>query len=177
MIGLIIGFVAAYFLIYRTGAFMLSDSRGDKVFSGLMTLILGLGFAMIGSLITSGIAELALQKTDEVVGTKPIVALKDKSEVHGSFFLGTGSIDGELVYYAMVDTGGGAYQPQQFAISEVRVHENSNASPRVDTVKQVFKQPYCWLLVPGCESLSNRTYHFYVPDNAIDRTFKLDMEG
>lgn len=64
-------FVAAY-LLFRKDAFAFGDDRAyDKIFGGFMALMIGIGFAAIGSPVTAGIGMAIMQPTDEVVGTKP----------------------------------------------------------------------------------------------------------
>lgn len=89
-------------------------------------------------------------------------------QVHGTFFLGIGSVDGYQVYNYFAKVGPHDYQESWAYTSNSTIHE-SNGTPHVEYWKQ--KSPNNWLgLFSDGES---ETYEFYVPSGSVAKTYEL----
>lgn len=132
------------------------------VFGGLVFLICFVIAIKIGEQIPS---DYELQRSEK------IVALKDSRATHGSFFLGSGSVDGELHYYYATDTS------QGYRIKHVDADDCyllfDNDKPRVEyyKVKRFEKKWHYIYAVP-----SGHYYNIYVPNGSVDTGFRINLK-
>src|SRR5690606_33477623 len=72
--------------------------------------------------------------TKQVVTTNSLIALKDTSSLQGSFFLGTGSINGEMKYTFYYEADNGFKLKQ---LDNYRVSIKYDNHPRIETITKV----------------------------------------
>lgn len=87
-----------------------------------------------------------------------IYSLDRGTEVSGSFTLGTGSIDENIVYYFYVETDRG-FQLKSLTVGyeEIYLDEDDMVTPHIDKIKTKGEDPY---------------YVIYVPEGTIVRQFQ-----
>lgn len=164
-LGVITVLVALYFAVecFRDGERALSV--GVFAFVGalgaLFTLLLGMIFNIAGA----GIAGYHQAKVAE----HSITALQDGSSTRGSFFLGSGRIDSDPVFF-YYENSDGVYRLKHVFADEASVVESSGPA-HVDVYKnkansELFGLPFS----------SDTTYRFYVPNGSILRNFTLDAK-
>lgn len=100
-----------------------SDEVATAFGAGVVGLMLG---GLIGFLVS---LLLMIPAGEPRVSQQDIVALKDNSNIHGSFFLGTGSIDEEMYYYYMADNGNGGYTMEKVEADDCTIYEDSPDAP------------------------------------------------
>lgn len=108
------------------------------------------------------------------VGTRNLAALKDNPATSGAFFLGSGYVDEDQKYFAIVETDKGL-QMQSFDMGEAYIHERPG-QPKVVTREPKPTGFYC-KYVAYCEAEAGNEYHFYIPPGSVDQSFKINMEA
>jgi hypothetical protein len=139
------------------------DRIGDFV---ICTLVFGL----VGCLVAVFIGSEFEQKS-VVSSSQEIVALKDNSQLGGSFFLGTGSVDEEPVYFYMAREEGGVIQ-KTIDVDKVVIVEGSE-NPRIEKYKAEFVDEKNNRF--GLAAKCNKT-KIFVPSGSVERVFNVDME-
>lgn len=109
--------------------------------------------------------------TKQVITTNNLIALKDTSTLQGSFFLGTGSIDGEMKYTFYYETDNGFKLRQ---LSNYRVTIKYDGHPRIETITKVKTDAFINHFSLFCGKIPE--YIIYVPENTISNNFNLDLE-
>lgn len=148
---------------YRNGYFRsVSSVFGNSILGGMFGVPIGMIIALI-----------VPQEISEKTETYLLENLNDLTSIQGSFFLGTGSVDGSMrfVYYYK---DGGSYKLNQvdYKDSEVIYKEDL---PKVEIVEQYldYQKGYNkWTLALGLKT----RYVFQVPKGSITRNYKLDAQ-
>lgn len=146
------------------------DGEG-LLFAGVFVVTCAFGavfsmlFGMIFNIAGAGIAGYHQVKFSE----SSIIALQDGSSTSGSFFLGSGSIDSDPVFFYYEDDNG-TYRLKHVLADDASVIESSGPA-RVDIYKnkansELFGLPFS----------DDTTYIFYVPNGSILRNFALDAK-
>ncbi len=99
-----------------------------------------------------------------------LLAVGDSDTVHGSFFLGSGVINGHQTITYVQDNGGWS-SVGQVSASYSRIYEDDPAVPYM-----VYKQPYAhhWWLVPWSLPMTG-WYEFHVPSGSVVQNFNIDV--
>lgn len=130
------------------------------------TLLLGI------FLITSSSVYDKYETIDIKEDEMKISALSTSSNNHGHFFIGSGEVNQNLVYYYMLDTDKGT------TINHVDAEESyikeSNDNPKVIKYSEKLKNPMLNFIYKDF----NVEYHtFYVPNNTIDNNFNVNLDN
>jgi len=120
--GLIVSLLAIK-VFYGEWNFSLDDKSLDFIYPGLF------GGFMVGFLIWFFVGINNKPKTIEYQGEKRyLTALKDTYETSGSFFLGSGSFDGEMKYYGYESLGDSRYKMIKFPNNSIIVEDVDSCS-------------------------------------------------
>ena len=136
--------------------------------AGLLLVIMGSAILLIVLLIISTIWG-AMGFTHDRVEIEPIIALSNASSVSGSFFLGCGSIEGELVYTYMVRSTNGHMQMKQISASGTYIVENTNANPRIE---RTVTKSNMW---PNA-NVGHQTV-IYIPEGSVYQGYNVDVRN
>lgn len=110
-------------------------------------------------LIISGILVLGSYENRCVVYDE-IVSIEQNSETSGSFVLGTGTVDNNIVYYMYAKTDKGLILYDISASNNhVYIVETDEITPHVEIVKEKWKKEY---------------YVIYVPENTVRKQFVIE---
>ena len=165
---MILGFIAAAFVAF----FVLLDEGPGSAIGALC--LLGILFGAVGALIISLPATYIM--SDDYIETHEIVSLKDGTGSTGSFFLGSGSLDGDATFFYYQRVSGG------FELKSVDADDTtiifSDENPRVEQDCTKFNNNFfTWPVAEfptdhECEG----DYKIYVPADSITTKFVLDAE-
>lgn len=157
VIGAVIGVIAVY---------------GDELELAILGALFGgiIGFA-IGIIIALAIPS----KMETVIDTYYLEALQDNNNVSGSFFLGSGSINGEIKYVFYYETDGG-YRMEQLSYDKTLI-KYTNETPKVEFYRQEQTDAFInkfSVRVRGCGCDSKNI--IYVPKGTIKQNYNLDAQ-
>lgn len=140
------------------------EDRGYKIFSTCVACVVGIFLSTFGSLF--------LLQIDGKVSFKEwkyyceIQSIKNDSEINGSFFLGTGSVDEKEYYYYFYKTSGGFRRGSKL-VSEVLIVENDSLKPqlqrkvetvtsRIGLIKEYTQEVDAWRIVVPTKTVINK---------------------
>lgn len=171
IISLIIAFAVALYNLREWG-FSFEDTIGIPFITFIDCIIVSCLFAIIGVGIASCSSQVPL---DEPPVETELIALKDGNEVSDSFFLGTGTIDGNLYYHYLEETPKGIQSRKLAAGDNVYLHYTTgNTPPTLKTIKTRPENDFVYFL--GSWATSGEEYHFYVPHSAVTNEVMIDLE-
>lgn len=101
----------------------------------------------------------------------PIVSIERDSLIHGSFFLGTGSIDEVMYYFAYTQLSDGGFYLAKMRISRSIIYETDSAKPYVRVwwnTAECLTSQFDWGNSPFWKRIE-----IYVPKNTIIKEFHL----
>lgn len=147
----------------------------EVILMPLLILILGIFISFFLSLFGVIIADCSSHvPLDEPPVEVELLALKDGTAASGSFFLGTGSIDGKLYYYYLEETPKGIQSKKLAAGDNVYLHyTEENTPPMLKTIKTRPESDFIYFLGSWSTLLE---YHFYVPQSAVTNEVMIDLE-
>ena len=123
-------------------------------------------------ILTLSLLATVLCESEEVIeSSKELIALKDNSTIDGTFFLGSGSINGEMKYVAMVKDKNG-YKMETYRIEDVYINEVDN-NFRIEEIGYEFKNENMYLFFGN---IKNHTYRVYIPKDSVVQNYKIDLE-
>ena len=99
------------------------------------------------------------QETTDLI----VLSSGGESEVSGSFFLGTGYVDGSQVYTYITEREDGGFVMNSIDISSAVVFEGDYDKPYMENAR-VFSENPLWSSIHG-EALT----HFYVPEGSVQK--------
>jgi hypothetical protein len=148
---------------------------GEVIGIPLAILMIGIFISFFVSLFGAIIADCSPQVPfDEPPIETELIALKDGNAASGSFFLGTGSIDGKLYYYYLEETPKGIQSKKLAADDDVYLHYTAeNTPPTLKTIKTRPASNFIYFLGSWITSVE---YHFYVPRSAVTNEVMIDLE-
>ena len=162
---IILSFIIALILFiisfkYQEGGFIIKIILG----SGLSILGFLLSF-MIIAFITDMIA--AFQGDYTTISTQSLKAIGIDEDLHGSFFLGCGSINSEdkFIYIAKVDNLG--YKIQEIDIDNCYIIEEDIEQPYLEISNVKWRD---WVI----KFFENR-YIFHIPPNSIKENYEVNI--
>ena len=156
---IILSFIIALILFiiskYQEESFILS--------SGLFILGFLLSFIIIG-FITNIVA--TFQGDYVTISTQPLKAIGIDEDLHGSFFLGCGSINSEdkFIYIAKVDNLG--YKIQEVDINDCYIVEENIEQPYLEISNIKWRD---WVVT------SKDRYIFHIPPNSIKENYEVNI--
>jgi|SRR5690625_613526 len=168
---LIIGIV----LLGTLGGLVIGVSTGwdweDRILGGIVcTLLYGFAALVLAALLQIG-AESIFKKEYVKQSEDEIEALSNTHEYEGSFFLGSGSIDGNHEYYYMVEEEKGV-NIKSVNAGKTYVKEDNNKKPKIEHMSSEFTNSIVRkLFINGLSS----EYIIHIPENSIKYDFNIEL--
>ena len=164
-IAIILSFIIALIL------FIISFTHQEEDF--IIKIILGSGLSILGFLLSFIIIGFIIDmvaafKGDYVIiSTQPLKAIGIDEDLHGSFFLGCGSINSEdkFIYIAKVDNLG--YKIQEVDIDNCYIIEEDIEQPYLEISNVKWRD---WVT----KYFENR-YIFHIPPNSIKENYEVNI--
>ena len=164
-IAIILSFIIALIL------FIISFTNQEESF--IVKIILGSGLSILGFLLSFMIIAfitdiVATFKGDyTIISTQPLKAIGIDEDLHGSFFLGCGSINSEdkFIYIAKVDNLG--YKIQEIDIDNCYIVEEDIEQPYLEISNVKWRD---WVI----KFFENR-YIFHIPPNSIKENYEVNI--
>jgi len=145
----------------------------NELFDKVMTTFFSLFMAVAAGALTFTILQLLMYgivgEHMEKTGESDLASLADNQGTSGSFFLGSGSIDDEPVFY-YYERNGDEYTLEHVNADEAVVIETTD-DPRVEFYSPVSNNEF-WYIGGFGES----TVKFYVPEGSVLNNYNLDAE-
>lgn len=128
---------------------------------------------LIGGIIGTAVAFALPAKTEIVKTTYNLEALQDNNSVKGSFFLGSGQIEGKMKYVFYYENEG-YYKLEQADYSEVKV-KYSDEKPKAERFnRKNVKDAFINNFAIDCNCYQE--YIIYVPKGTIKQNYTLDAQ-
>lgn len=128
---------------------------------------------IIGGFIGTAIAFALPAKTEIVKTTYNLEALQDNNSVKGSFFLGSGQIEGKMKYVFYYERDG-FYKLEQADYEEVKV-KYSDEKPKAERFnRKNVKDAFINNFAIDCNCYQE--YIIYVPKGTINQNYTLDAQ-
>lgn len=128
---------------------------------------------LIGGIIGTAVAFALPAKTEIVKTTYNLEALQDNNSVKGSFFLGSGQIEGKMKYVFYYEKDG-YYKLEQADYSEVKV-KCSDEKPKAERFnRKNVKDAFINNFAIDCNCYQE--YIIYVPKGTIKQNYTLDAQ-
>lgn len=124
----------------------------------------------IGLITVTGIAEHNKFETHRDNYEVPIFSLKVNTELHGNFFLGTGSINSNTQYYYYVKDDRGGYIINNSSIYNTVLFETNKEEPNVSWQK-IYYDVSRWLVPWNPTSSEDTKYDLTVPVGTIVKEY------
>ena len=162
---IILSFIIALIL------FIISFTHQEESF--IIKIILDSGLSLLGFLLSFMIIAFiinmiaAFQGDYATISTQPIKAIGIDEDLHGSFFLGCGSINSEdkFIYIAKVDNLG--YKVQEVDIGDCYIVEENIEQPYLEISNVKWRD---WVT----KYFKNR-YIFHIPPNSIKENYEVNI--
>lgn len=163
-IAIILSFIIALIL------FIISFTHQEESF--IIKIILDSGLSILGFLLSFMIIAFiinmiaAFQGDYATISTQPIKAIGIDEDLHGSFFLGCGSINSEdkFIYIAKVDNLG--YKVQEVDIDDCYIVEENIKQPYLEISNIKWRD---WVVT------SKDRYIFHIPPNSIKENYEVNI--
>jgi len=162
---IIITAIALFIAIYQEYNLYYSDFENYILVSILAILI--------GGIIGTAVAFALPAKTEIVKTNYNLEALQDNNSVKGSFFLGSGQIDGKMKYVFYYERDG-FYKLEQADYEEVKV-KYSEEKPKAERFnRKNVKDAFINNFAIDCNCYQE--YIIYVPKGTIKQNYSLDAQ-
>ena len=162
---IIITAIALFIAIYREYNSYYSDFE-DYILTSILAIL-------IGGIIGTALAFVLPAKTEIVKTTYNLEALQDNNSVKGSFFLGSGQIEGKMKYVFYYERDG-FYKLEQADYSKVKV-KYSNEKPKAERFnRKNVKDAFINNFAIDCNCYQE--YIIYVPKGTIKQNYSLDAQ-
>ena len=162
---IIITAIALFIAIYQEYNSYYSDFE-DYILVSILTIL-------IGGIIGTAVAFALPAKTEIVKTTYNLEALQDNNSVKGSFFLGSGQIEGKMKYVFYYENEG-YYKLEQADYSEVKV-KYSDEKPKAERFnRKNVKDAFINNFAIDCNCYQE--YIIYVPKGTIKQNYTLDAQ-
>ena len=157
--------IALFIAIYREYNSYYSDFE-DYILTSISAIL-------IGGIIGTALAFVLPAKTEIVKTTYNLEALQDNNSVKGSFFLGSGQIEGKMKYVFYYERDG-FYKLEQADYSKVKV-KYSNEKPKAERFnRKNVKDAFINNFAIDCNCYQE--YIIYVPKGTIKQNYSLDAQ-
>jgi len=151
-------------------AFVFLSDFGDFLGRFAISFLMGMFGFMVGILLS---LFLSLFAPKEIVKTEiPLVAFSDGQSIHGSFFLGIGSINGEDVYSFYKRREDGGIERGRVRSRNIPIYEED----RKDGVLEIHKRKVVGTWSLWADVLQNTRYEFHLPEGTVVRQFVADLK-
>ena len=126
---------------------------------------------------------LGIHKNDigEIIDTNihsfPIASVRNRNEISGSFFIGTGNINSQDYYIYLRIFNDDSFKRDKILTDRSRIFENSNVNPKIEwTVVRRLHPPLLRKGIKMFDSYQKREgdYRIIVPENTIMHSFNIN---
>ena len=163
-IAIILSFIIALIL------FIILFTHQEESF--IFKIILDSGLSILGFLSSFIIIAFIINKIAAfqgdyaIISTQPLKTIGIDEDLHGSFFLGCGSINSEdkFIYIAKVDNLG--YKVQEVDIDDCYIVEENIEQPYLEISNIKWRD---WVVT------SNDRYIFHIPPNSIKENYEVNI--
>lgn len=163
--------LAVYLILVYTNR---KDITNAIIWPILLTLIFWfiVGGCLVGSIIRDNAQYV--KRYERLDQNWSIKSTKFDSKYHGSFILGTGSIEREEFYFVFTDMGGGRWLKQQFPMKDTYIVETSTP-PRALAYHTIGHSDWHRFWFWGIENFLDISYKYVleVPKGSIIEEYKL----
>ena len=134
----------------------------DAIIIVILVAVFGLFISVIigGTIVSDKTYDIKTEKSYD------LLSLNDASSSSGSFFLGTGTINGTLTYYAYIKKEHDEIIPIVIPYNEIKIRF-TDGTP---TYKKIRYSLFKWCIGDKVDRI------FYIPENSIKNNFILDGE-
>ena len=146
----LLGLVFTDYIFYGEFFFLIASSIIGGIIGGIIGFAIALAIPPV----------YVVEKT-----THNLEALQDNSAVSGSFFLGSGNINGDIIYTYYYENND-SFKLNQVEAKDAKI-KYTEGTPKVEVLKYVNKNQFA-LRKDYFE------YIFYVPKNSIKQSYSLD---
>ena len=165
-------------LICAAVGFLWLYLESDLWFSeGMAGAVVG---AIMGVIIAFLIGGLIANKIPLPPERHTMVNIADNTEIHGTFFLFSGSIDEEPVYAWYEKTGPNTYKRRSVSSDNAEVHYLTNdEAPYYEINRFKYEEGFLktWYFnLSSGKPYTGEDYDFYVPKGTITNDYKLDAQ-
>ena len=142
-----------------------------------MAVINGVVGALIGlfiSVIISAIVDEKAEKETYIYKEEPIYALSDNESIEGSFFLGSGRINGDMKYVFIAEEENGKIM-KDINAGNTYIIEDDDEEPRIEYYYERYKNKSIPKYFFGIDD-SFSHYVVRIPEDSIMNQYKIDLE-
>lgn len=146
------------------------DYTMPTIFVAVLAAI-GVGFASL-------LATIATSPQPKPAYSVNLRTIADGTGTHGSFFLGSGYLNNEAVFYYYAEVGPKQYRQYSVPADQATIEESTDAKPHAEITTYV-RHPNRWFSVFGDMDRAeiHNTYKFVVPDGTIVPNYVLDTSA
>jgi len=132
--------------------------------------LIGLLFGLFALFITSNLAPIKWEKIDTV----ELVSLRDRNEISGSFFLGSGHFGETLYYFYYKKLSNGGCQYDKVKVNNnIVIYEEDRQGGLLKVFQPAFKKDSMWRWFAFPVDNRQYIYSFYIPKNSLKKEFTL----
>lgn len=164
----IITFIVSLIFIFRYEKKKSDFDWENIIISFLLTIFSSLIITFVFGATIIGIYSLNVDKHEEENHYLYISSINRNSEISGSFFLGTGSVDEKNYYYFYYKSRYG-YKLDKITVKNSYIVETKHKKPEIVKVVDTYNQDVFIKLLDS----NVKRYLIYVPENTIIKDFKL----
>jgi len=139
------------------------------------TIFLGFITSIMGSVIGLFIAILLPCKYENSEWSRDLMSLKDNTNVRGSFFLGSGQINGEMKFVYYVQYNDSSFKMWQASYYDAVIKYTSN-KPQVVITDRHQSESLLNKFAIDLAGEEKQTYVFEIPKNSIKDVYELDSQ-
>ena len=143
-------------------------TTGVSILIGLVSVIVAMLVALLIGSIATGCGAKTEVLTQE---TRNLYALADGDDIHGHFFLGSGTIDETMKYVYIVETEGKGYKMESIGVRSAYV-QYSDEQPTITKTVYIFESDILNFF-GFCDEIE---YLFRIPEGSITNSYIINLE-
>lgn len=154
-------------LVFYDGDF-LTEAIGNSILSAFfLSLVVGL--------LVGGIVAKSSPNEYKIMSTESLLVIQDNKEIEGSFFLGCGTINGNMKYVYIVEEEFGQTM-KSINVNDVYLKETQDNEPKIVHYKQqvINRKLNFWFLTD--EWLNDTKTVIEVPNGTIKYDYNIDLQ-
>lgn len=164
IVGVIAGFIIGY----------LGDYYRDLA-NGFLGACIGTLAGLAVALLLSVVIDVGSDKQEYIASRHSLYALQDNSGVSGSFFLGSGFINGDMVYtYLVKETRGLTMKSTN--VDKVHIQESDNGKPSIVIYNKEYTNSFVRLLVGRNTIDSSDEAVVTIPKGSVKFNYNVDLK-
>ena len=158
-------------IFYRTCSY--SEAWSDKLGESAMGLVLGALLGVLVMFVLSGLISSVAERESYQAEEKKLYAVQDTFGTEGSFFLGSGSVDGKMEYVYLTKENKG-YLMQSVPVEDVFIIEDNTTKPKMTKHYERFKNDTLELIFP--DLWGDTYYNITIPKGSIKYDYNIDLK-